>query len=134
MEKVSMLTESEIILARYRQVEKEADVLGRVIGVRRLKPSETTKVASMTADVTGSDDVIGENGEKTAVQHRLPLMIAAAVCMIGETHIPFARNRAELDAIYDRLDSEGLSAAARALARLQAQVVIASPLDAAKNW
>ncbi len=49
-----MQTESEIKIARYQTVEKEADGFGRLIGVRRLKPSEQTKLAGMTADLTGS--------------------------------------------------------------------------------
>jgi hypothetical protein len=43
-----MPTESEIKIARYQKVEKEPDGLGRVIGVRRLKPSEQTRVAALT--------------------------------------------------------------------------------------
>ena len=59
-----MLTESEILLARYKAVEKEADTLGRVIGVRRLKPSEQTKVAGYCPELTGYDEVEGPDGNK----------------------------------------------------------------------
>jgi hypothetical protein len=45
-----MPTESEIKVARYQKVEKEPDGLGRVIGVRRLKPSEQTRVAGYCAE------------------------------------------------------------------------------------
>jgi hypothetical protein len=48
-------TETDTRLARYRAVEREADTFGRIIGVRRLRPSEKTKLMSFTADVTGSD-------------------------------------------------------------------------------
>jgi hypothetical protein len=85
-----MPTESEIKIARYQKVEKEPDGLGRVIGVRRLKPSEQTRVAGYCADLTGYD----------------------------EDPVPFPRNRAELDSIYDRLDQEGVAAAGAAVARL----------------
>jgi hypothetical protein len=128
-----MHTESEIKLARYSTVEKEADAFGRVIGVRRLKPSEQTKLAGMTADLTGSEEAIGPDGEKVQVSHRLPLMIAAAVCMIDEARIPFPRNRGELDSIYDRMDAEGLAAAGRAMVRLNATLAATDPLDEAKN-
>src|SRR5665811_579818 len=111
-----MTTESEIKLARDSAVEKEADAFGRVIGVRRLKPSEQTRAAGMTSDLTGSDEIVTAEGEKILVPHRIPLLIASAVCMIDEARIPFARNRGELDAIYDRLDAEGLIAASAALA------------------
>jgi hypothetical protein len=130
-----MTTESEIKLARYSVVEKEADTMGRVIGVRRLKPSEQTKVAGMTSDLTGGDEVINAFGEKVMIPHRMPLLIVSAVCMIDEARIPFARNRGELDAIYDRLDVEGLAAAGAAMVRLNPPEEIASsaPMDEAKN-
>lgn len=127
-----MSTESEVILARYRAVEKEADALGRVIGVRRLKPSEQTKVAGMCADLTGNDEMTGPDGNPVHIPHRMPLLIAAAVCMIDEARIPFPRNRAELDAVYDRLDMEGVTAAGNALARLS-EGEPANPVDEAKN-
>jgi hypothetical protein len=113
-----MPTESEIKIARYQKVEKEPDGLGRVIGVRRLKPSEQTRVAGYCADLTGYDEVVAPDGSKIQIPHRMPLLIAAAVCLINEDPIPFPRNRAELDSIYDRLDQEGLAAAGAAVARL----------------
>lgn len=132
-----MSTESEVILARYKSIEKEADSLGRIIGVRRLKPSEQTKVSGMCADLTGSDEVINEEtGEKILIPHRMPLLVAASVCLIsdgsGETPIPFPRNRSELDAIYDRLDVEGLAAASAAIGRLNQKTSVAT-VDDAKN-
>lgn len=128
-----MTTESEAKLARYGTVEKEADDFGRVIGVRRLKPSEQTKVAGMTADLTGYEEAMNPKGEMVRVSHRLPLMIVAAVCMIDEAPIPFARNRGELDAMWDRLDVEGLAAAGRATARLNPPDAVEDPLAEAKN-
>jgi hypothetical protein len=128
-----MQTESEIKLQRYRQTEKEADVFGRIISVRRLRPSEQTKLAGMTAELTGADEVVASDGTKMLIQHRAPLMLAAAVCMIGENHITFPRNRAELDWMYDTLDVEGLAAAGKAMARLMATEVAAEPLAEAKN-
>jgi hypothetical protein len=124
--------QSEIILARYRRIEKEADALGRVIGVRRLKPSELTRVAGFCPDLSGHDEVMGPNGQKMFIPHRMPLVVAAAVCEIDGNPIPFAKTRQELDAIYDRLDEEGLDAASRAMARLQAGAE-SDPKEAAKN-
>jgi len=129
-----MPTESEIKLARYNKVEREADKFGRLIGVRRLRPSEQTKAAGYTSDLSGSDEVIDNDGNKILVPHRLPLMIAATVCEIDGDPIPFAKNRAELDAIYDRLDVEGIEAAGRAATRLQKGDDAPDNLvDAAKN-
>lgn len=127
-----MSTESEVILARYKTVEKEADSFGRVIGVRRLKPSEQAKIAGMCSDLAGNDEVIGPDGEKVQIPHRMPLLIASTVCMIDGTHIPFPRDRRELDAIYDRLDQEGITAAGTALARLSEDDPTV-PVDASKN-
>jgi hypothetical protein len=126
------MLQSEVIIARYKRVEKEADELGRLIGVRRLKPSEQTKVAGYTSDLSGSDELTAPDGRKIFMPHRMPLAVAAAVCEIDGQPIPFAKSRAELDAIFDRLDEEGLAAASRAIARLQVDAVT-DPKDTAKN-
>lgn len=113
-----MSTESDVKLARYNEVIKEADEFGRLIGIRRLKPSEQTKVAGMAPELTGYDEMTNDDGKMIRIPHRLPLSLAASVCMIDDAHIPFPRNRGELDAIYDRLDAEGIAAATAAYARL----------------
>lgn len=113
-----MSTESEVKLARYSEVSKVADELGRVIGVRRLKPSEQTKIAGMSGELTGYDEMTNSSGDKVQIPHRMPLILASSVCMIDDTHIPFPRNRGELDAIYDRLDKEGIAAAGQAMIKL----------------
>lgn len=128
-----MTTESEAILNRYKDREKEPDSRGRIITVRRLKPSEQTKVAGYCADLTGYDEITGPDGTMTRIPHRMPLMIAAAICKIDDLHVAFPRSRAELDANYDWLDAEGLAAAGVAVARLAAKEDIADPVDAAKN-
>jgi hypothetical protein len=117
------LTPSEEFIQRYSRVEREADVLGRVIAVRRLKPSQSAKVIGFTLDLEGEvemrvlDEKTGE--EKTiTIQRRFQMTIAAAVCEIDSIPIPFPRNRGELDAIYDRLDNEGVEAAMIAYSRL----------------
>jgi hypothetical protein len=64
----------------------------------------------------------------------MPLLIAAAVCRIGDFHLPFPRSRAELDSTYDVLDAEGLAAAGLAFSRLAAkEEADQEPVDAAKN-
>lgn len=127
-----MTTQSEIIMNRYRETEREADAFGRLITVRRLKPSEQTKVAGYCTDLTGYDEVTAPDGTPTRIPHRLPLLIAAAVSKIDDIHVPFARSRGELDAIYDALDAEGLAAAGLAAAKLAARDE-QNPVDAAKN-
>jgi hypothetical protein len=65
--------------------------------------------------------------------HRLPLQVAAAVCEIDGIRIPFPRSRGELDAIYDRLDGEGVAAASVAFARLAEKNGAADAKADAKN-
>jgi hypothetical protein len=110
------MTPSEEFTARYSKVEREADALGRLIGVRRLRPSQQTKVSEMTPGLSGDDDTTvldADTGAEVVMKtpRRLQMTVAAAVCEIDNIPIPFARNRGELDAIYDRLDREGMSAA-----------------------
>lgn len=130
-----MPTESEAKLARYSETAKEADEFGRVIGVRRLKPSEQVKIAGMTPEISGSDERLDDNGTKLYISHRMPLMLAAAVCQIDDALIPFPRNGGELYAIFDRLDEEGLRAAGKAWVRLNGgpDVIIVNQKDEAKN-
>lgn len=113
-----MSTESEVKLARYSEVAKVADVLGRVIGVRRLKPSEQTKVAGFCPELYGYDEMTNTKGDTIRIPHRMPLILASSVCMIDDVHIPFPRTRGELDAVYDRLDKEGIAAAGEAMIKL----------------
>lgn len=128
-----MSTESEIKLARYQTVEKEADEFGRVIGVRRLKPSEQIRVTEYTSELSGGEEVTGPDGEKFTFTHRMPLIVAASVCMIDDAPISFPKSRGELDAIFDRLDNEGITAASTALGRLNANDPKKPPEEVAKN-
>jgi len=131
--------ESEMKIARYKATEREADLLGRLISVRRLRPSEQAKLTGMTSDLTGFDEaevVDEETGEtkKLQIPHRVPFLVSAAVSEIDGVYIPFPRSRGELDAIYDRLDIEGITAAAKALARLTTSMGgPAVPLEEAKK-
>src|SRR5580692_3470521 len=111
-----MPTESEAKIARYNKIEREADDWGRIIGVRRLRPSEQSKVSGMTADLKGSDEILNPaTGEMLNFPHSMRHFLAAAVCELDQSPIPFPRSRGELDAILDRLDNEGLAAATKAL-------------------
>lgn len=130
------LSETEIRQARYSKVEREADSFGRIIGVRRLKLSEQTRLAAMTPDLGGMDEVQNPNvpGTTMLVQQRSQYYIVAMVCEINGAHIPFPRHRGELDSILDRLDNEGLEAASTAAVRLMADDKEAGdPLERAKN-
>ena len=122
------MSKSEEIAARaakYNRIERVSDSLGRVIGVRRLKPSQQLKVEEYSSDLTGvqtfTDD---ETGKQIEVPRRTILFYAAAVCEIDDTPLPFPRNRGELDAVLDRLDDEGLTAVSSALVKLAASLKI----------
>ena len=117
------MTPSEEIIGRYVKIERQADSLGRLIGVRRLKPSQQTRIEEMTPQLDGETkmQVLDEETgiEKTVgVPRRIQITIAAAVCEIDSVPIPFARTRSELDAIFDRLDQEGIKAAMIAYGKL----------------
>jgi hypothetical protein len=128
------MTESEKYQERYTRREKEADSRGRVIAVRRLKLSEIGKVNGWTPELTGFDEITNERGETIKIPHRWSYAIAAAVCEIDNVQVPFARSRGELDAIYDRLDIEGLAAAGKALVRLnEGEAPPLPPQEEAKN-
>jgi hypothetical protein len=81
------MTPSEEFTARYSKVEREADAFGRLIGVRRLRPSQQTKVNEMTPGLTGDDETIVLD-EKTGAEmvmkipRRMQMNVAAAVCEI----------------------------------------------------
>jgi len=117
------MTPSEELINRYARVEREADAFGRLIGVRKLKVSQQTKVSEYTPGLEGETEVVmsdDDGGQKTVrISRRAQMLIAAAVCEIDSVSIPFARNRGELDAIADKLDEEGIVAAMIAYARFQ---------------
>jgi hypothetical protein len=130
--------------SKYRAVEREAADDGRIIGVRRLRPSEKLRISGLTQDLNGADEVDeqvdGPDGQKIktgktfAVPHRLPLIIVASVCEIGEAKVGFPKDRRELDARYDMLDDVGVAAASRAWARLMADNPSTEEMkDLAKN-
>jgi hypothetical protein len=117
------MTPSDELIRRYSQVERQADAFGRVVGVRRLKPAQQQKVAEMTPGLSGEDETTVRDEITGAeivmkIPRRMQLNVAAAVCEIDGVPIPFARNRPELDSIFDRLDKEGMDAAMTAFFRL----------------
>jgi hypothetical protein len=130
------MSESEdIINGRRSKTGHETDKLGRVIGVRLLRPSQETRAIAMTVDLDGDMSVPDPNrpGEVFKIPIRAGYMIAAQVCEINGVPVPFARNRNELDAIFDRLDQEGLEAAAIGIAKIRQEIESEQGLDAAKN-
>lgn len=131
------MKKSEEILTlaeRYNKVEKVADKLGRLIGVRRLKPSEQLKIEEMAPGLDGERRTVGPDGSEVSVSRRAPLSLAASVCQINDIPIPFPKRREELDAILDRLDSEGLEAVVEGLIKLGENIDVSKdPVAEAKN-
>src|SRR5580693_6510193 len=111
------MTPSEERLQRYRQIEREADALGRLIGVHRLTISQQLKIEEMTPALDGWTTLTDKDGADVKIPRRSLPLIAAAVCEMDNNPIPFPRTRGELDAILDRLDSEGIAAASLAFGR-----------------
>lgn len=113
------MTHSEELIQRYARVEHERDVFGRLIGVRKLKISQQTKVSEMTPGLEGEAEVTLPDDRVVRISRRAQMLIAASVVEIDGVNYPFARSRGELDAVADRLDEEGLVAAMVAYARFQ---------------
>jgi hypothetical protein len=105
-------------MKRYAKVERETDEFGRVIGVRRLRPSQQTRVEEFTPLLEGNRMDEDGKGGVVAVPRRVPMVVAAAVCEIDGNPVPFPKTRADLDATLDLLDVEGLTAANLAYMRL----------------
>ena len=112
------MTPSEEFTERYKTIKSKADEFGRVIGVRRLKPSQQVKISEMTPALEGDTEMTGQDGRTIRIPRRSLPMVAAAVCQIDGAMIPFPKTRGELDAILDRLDAEGLLAAVQAYGEL----------------
>jgi hypothetical protein len=130
----SYADEVEFRRARYSHVEREMDVLGRMIGVRRLKLSERTRLVALTPDLGGMDEIQRPDGSVMLAPQRSQYFIVAMVCEINDARFPFPRSRGELDAILDRLDQEGLDAAAAAVNRILAEdTEDGDQIDKAKN-
>lgn len=134
-------SETEVRISRYRQIERESDAMGRLIGVRRLKPSEQGRMHGMLSDLDKSMVRLPDpiTGEVIELEVKIQYYLAAAVCEIDRIPISFPRNRGELDAILDRLDMEGIAAAGKAVLRLNPKVADdggegeSDPLVDAKN-
>ncbi len=100
------MTPSDEILSRYARVERATDALGRVIGVKKLRPIDQAKAIDFAG--TGPDSFMAS------------LYLAAmAVCEIDGDPIPSAKSSEELATIVNILDEEGLSAIREGLSRFQ---------------
>ena len=131
-------TKSDEILARaarYQQKEKVADKWGRILSIQRLKQSQMEKIQGFTSDLQGVTKVMNpDTGEESSIPRNWRLILAAHVREIDENPLPFPRNREELDAILDRLDEEGMEAAATAFSKLMTTVEPpADVVEEAKN-
>lgn len=105
--------------SRYNTVQRTVDPLGRSIGVKRLRPSQALKIVGMTPDLEGiTMKMPRSDGTLIDVPYRSQAIIAASVAEVDGAPIPFPKTRAELDAIMDSLDTEGLNAAGEAMALL----------------
>ena len=112
------MTPSQEYLDRYKKIERKADSFGRIIGVGRLRESQKLRIVGMTGDLDGSEKLKGPDGVEFEVSHRTKPMLAAMVREIDGQHYPVQRNRAELDALIDKLDEPGFTAIVDAISVL----------------
>lgn len=127
------------IKARYSTIEREADAFGRIIGVRRLRPSEVGAVTALTSGMDGFLIVTGDDGAESKVPERSRYLLSAAVREVNGVAQPFPKTRQQLDGLVDMLDEEGFAAAVVAYSRLPSPELASAPgepkteIDAAKN-
>ena len=118
-----MSTFKEEILGRYKETKSETDTFGRKITVHRLRPSQ--QVAVMKMSETDASSVV------------TILTTAASVMRIDDDEFSFPRNLAELNSVLDRLEQEGVTAAAKAFFLLsggkEEEKDGETPAEAAKN-
>lgn len=121
--------EIEARRAKYNRIERAVDEMGRTIGVKMLKPSQRTRVEELAPGLDGYNVIVDDDrasktyGRELKIPKIVNLMVAAAVCEIDGSPITFAKNRPELDAILDRLDTEGLTAANEAMSRFYVEEI-----------
>ena len=123
------MTPTEEFVNRYKETAKEADSLGRLITVGRLRPSQKLRIAEMTPGLDGEIEMKTDDGNTITIARRAQPIIAAHVRSIGENPWAFPRNRGELDTLMDVLDEPGLQAAIRAIAKLSPIVTVAEDVD-----
>lgn len=102
------MTPSEEIIARYSQVERIRDGLGRTLGVRRLKPTMQARAIDFAAS--------RPDGLMASLY-----LAASSVCEIDGDPVPPAKSAAELESIVDMLDEEGLAAIQVAMSRFSSK-------------
>lgn len=116
-----MIKKSEEIEARHKKysaTQTAADSLGRLISVRRLKPSQQLTIEGLASDLMGSMVIIDPStGREIEVPRNMPLKLAATVVEIDGNPVTFPKTRPELNALLDRLDDEGMGAVAEALSK-----------------
>lgn len=109
----------EEIRAKYAKSEKVVDKYGRIITVRLLTVSQRTEIRKWA----GTDDA--------SVQ--APMLFAASVSAINDIPYTFPKTQAELHAVMDMLDDDGVLVIAQAYAKLIDEKTEEQEIDAAKN-
>jgi hypothetical protein len=112
------MTPAQEYTSRFKEIEREADSLGRIIGVGRLRISQQVKVAEMTPGLDGDSEMTGPNGATFSISRRSIPVIAASVREVDGNPVSFPKTRQDLDGRMDLLGEPGIQAAVVALARL----------------
>lgn len=105
--------------ARYNRIERIDDAWGRVIGIKRLKPSQQVRVQEMCPGLDGNTTIVADDGSSFELPKIAPMMMAAHVVEIDGDPWPFPKTRSDLDLIFDTLDGEGLTAVSKAMRKLE---------------
>jgi hypothetical protein len=97
------------------------------------------RLTGLTPDLDGFEQGVGPDGETIRIAKRAPFAVATMVCEIDGVPFTFPKTRGELDAVYDRLDREGIEAAMNAYIKMEGQDKVSEEeskegiVDKAKN-
>jgi hypothetical protein len=112
------MTPAQEYTSRFKQIEREPDSLGRIIGVGRLRISQQVMISEMTPALDGETEMNSGTGRAFKMSRRAVPVVAASVREIDGHALPFPKTRRDLDGRMDLLDEPGIQAAVVALARL----------------
>jgi hypothetical protein len=123
------MTPAQEYTSRFKQIEREIDSLGRLIGVGRLRISQQISISEMTPALDGESEMTGPSGKVFKVSRRSIPVIAASVRDIDGHPLLFPKTRRDLDGRMDLLDEAGIKAAIVAMSRLGAAAATTVPDD-----
>lgn len=107
---IEAITPSQAIIQDANRVEYVTDSLGRRLGVKRFSASLKRRVLKAMSAESG-----------TKQEYFMMAMVACACVSIDDMTVPFPQSEVAIDALIDRLETEGKDATIKALAKFSPQ-------------